>query len=145
MENASKALLMAAGVLIGVLVLSLAVFLFTDFGSKASKIYDRIQENQLTQYNAQYTVYSGREDITIYDIITVANKAKQNNEDYKEYTDFENIYKVRIIFIASSDSDRDLQDAADNKKQILIEEYNDVDINGNLSSTFNCKRCRISF
>ena len=33
MENASKALLMAAGVLIGVLILSLAVYLFENFGT----------------------------------------------------------------------------------------------------------------
>lgn len=34
MENASKALIMAGGVLIGILILSLAVYLFIDFGGK---------------------------------------------------------------------------------------------------------------
>ena len=38
MENASKALLMAAEVLIGLLILSLAVYLFADFGSTSAEI-----------------------------------------------------------------------------------------------------------
>ena len=50
MENASKALIMAAGVLIGILVLSLAVFLFMDFGARSSEIYSQVEHNQLTQY-----------------------------------------------------------------------------------------------
>jgi len=36
MENASKALLMAAGVLIGLLVLSLMVYLFASFASTSA-------------------------------------------------------------------------------------------------------------
>ena len=38
MENASKALLMAAGTLIGMLIISLAVYLFTSFGSRADQM-----------------------------------------------------------------------------------------------------------
>ena len=77
MENASKALIMAGGVLIGILILSLAVYLFIDFGGKASVIHDRITSNQLTQFNAQFNIYAGRIDVTIYQIITVANLAYQ--------------------------------------------------------------------
>ena len=62
MENASKALIMAAGVLIGVLILSLAAFLFLDFGATSESVYSQMESQQLTQYNAQYTVYSGRND-----------------------------------------------------------------------------------
>ena len=72
MENASKALIMAAGVLIGVLILSLAAFLFLDFGATSESVYSQMENQQLTQYNAQYTVYSGRKDITIYEIISIA-------------------------------------------------------------------------
>ena len=37
MENASKALLMAAGVLMGILIISLAVFLFVTFGATSAE------------------------------------------------------------------------------------------------------------
>ena len=96
MENASKALLMAAGVLVGILILSLAVFLFVDFGGKSKTINEQITDNQLVQYNAQYTKYTGRDNITIYEVASVINMAIQNNEDYKDYSDFDNLYKVDV-------------------------------------------------
>ena len=93
MENASKALIMAGGVLIGILILSLAVYLFIDFGGKAAVIHDRITSNQLTQFNAQFNVYAGRDDVTIYQIISLVNLAKENN---KNYEDAGNDYQVEI-------------------------------------------------
>ena len=59
MENASKALMMAAGVLIGLLILSLAVFLFTNFGAASAEAHRQNEENQINQFNAQFTVYEG--------------------------------------------------------------------------------------
>lgn len=82
MENASKALLMAAGVLIGVLILSLVVYLFLSFGSTSAEIHRQNDENQLSQFNIQFTSYEGKSEITIYDVITIANLAKDNNEYY---------------------------------------------------------------
>ena len=71
MENASKALLMAAGVLIGVLILSLAIYLFVSFGQTSAEINEKNRKQQIVQFNSQYTVYLGRDDITIYDIRTI--------------------------------------------------------------------------
>ncbi len=84
MENASNALLMAAGVLIGIMILSIAVFLFADFSGTSREIQDTISSNQLQQFNAQFTIYADREDLTIYDVISVANLAAQNNLEYPE-------------------------------------------------------------
>ena len=94
MENASNALIMAAGVLIGILILSLAVFLFSDFGATTREINSKMEEKQLSEYNAQYTVYVGREDVTIYDIITIVNLAKENNNYYKDFSNYEKNYKI---------------------------------------------------
>ncbi len=96
MENASNALIMAAGVLIGILILSLAVFLFSDFGATTREINSKMEEKQLSEYNAQYTVYVGREDVTIYDIITIVNLAKENNNYYKDFSNYEKNYKVTV-------------------------------------------------
>lgn len=82
MENATNALLMAGGVLIGILILSLAVYLFTTFGGTAAKVNDQNAQVQLTQFNAQFTKYEGITTNTIYDIITVAGLAKENNIYY---------------------------------------------------------------
>ena len=110
MENASRALIMAAGVLMGILVLSLAIFLFSDFGQQTQQLYNRMDENKLLQYNSQYSIYAGREDITIYDIITVANLARENNNIYKDLADFEDEYKVIVgLTITGKYSEANLQ------------------------------------
>lgn len=92
MENASNALIMAAGVLIGVLILSLAIFLITDFGQTSSEINRRITDQQLVEFNANFTSYESKERLTIYDIVTVAGFAQENNN----YYDNQNYYKVIV-------------------------------------------------
>ena len=98
MENASKALIMAAGVLIGVLILSLAVYLFVSFGTSSAQVHKLNEENQLNEFNTQFTSYEGREDITIYDVITVKNLADENNRHYEleSYTDSNFYITVRL-------------------------------------------------
>lgn len=83
MENASKALLMAAGVLIGLLVISLAVYLFTSFASTSADVHKQNEQQQIEQFNSQFTSYVGKEGITIYDVVTVANLATENNRYYE--------------------------------------------------------------
>lgn len=82
MENASKALLMAASVLIGVVILSLAVYLFTSFSGSVNEMEGQIEEGQLEQFNNKFTSYAGKDNLTIYDVITVANLAIENNKNY---------------------------------------------------------------
>ena len=82
MENASKALIMAGGVLIGVLVISLAVYLFVSFGQTSAEINDENSQKQLTQFNSKFTSYEGKKNLTIYDAITVAGYANENNKYY---------------------------------------------------------------
>ena len=83
MENASKALLMAAGVLIGILIISLGVYLFANFGGTSSQIHANIEQNQIEQFNSQFTTYVGKDNVTIHDVISMANLATQNNQNYE--------------------------------------------------------------
>lgn len=93
MENASKALLIAAGVLVGILVMSLGVYLFMDFGSQTAEVNKQNEQKQLSAFNSQFTSYAAYKDkddnwkITIYDIITLRGKAKENNEKYEDNQD----------------------------------------------------------
>lgn len=141
MENASKALVMAGGVLIGVLIMSLAVYLFVDFGSTSAKINAKNAEQQLVEFNSKFTSYEGYRDddgnwkITIYDIITLAGYAKENN-DYYEGVDDEQI-SINIL-----SSHLNVQNSLDlNYKNLIIEyvnpsgvpknfEYLGVELNG---------------
>ena len=82
MENASRALMMAAGVLIGLMILSLAVYLITSFGSASAEAHRTNEQNRINEFNTQFTQYEGRQDITIHDIVTVVNLARSNNKEY---------------------------------------------------------------
>ena len=82
MENASKALLMAAGVLMGVVILSLAAYLIVTFSSSADDVKSEIANNQLNKFNSQFLAYEQREDLTVYDILTAVNLAENNNKYY---------------------------------------------------------------
>lgn len=101
MENASKALLMAAGVLIGVLILSLAVYLFVSFGTASAELHKQKEQDQINQFNAQFTSYENKDDVTIYDVVSVARLASENNIYYEfekgnNYTDSDFYIKVTL-------------------------------------------------
>lgn len=83
MENASKALIMAAGVLIGVILLSLITYLFLSFAMSSAEIHKDSEQNRLNQFNSQFDSYEGKDGLTIYDVVTVANLATESNIYYE--------------------------------------------------------------
>ena len=73
MENASKALIIAGGILIAILIVTVAVYLFTNYGS-IGKSYDQtLQTTEIQKFNENFTRYEGREDVTIQEIVTLYN------------------------------------------------------------------------
>ena len=82
MENASKALIMAAEVLIGILILSLMVYLFVSFGSSAAEVNEEVDKTRLAEFNSQFDKYKDKNDITAYDILSLTNLATENNKYY---------------------------------------------------------------
>lgn len=118
MENASNALIIAGGVLIGVLILSLAVYLFADFGSTSAEINKKTEEQQLVQFNSKFTTYESTEKKwTVYDVVTVAGYARENNKYYTDSesdglvdnTYFENNYKITVRFESINGTTDNLQ------------------------------------
>lgn len=82
MENASKALLMAAGVLIGILILTLMVTLFLSAREVSSR-HDQVKKTEeVEQFNANFIKYVGK-DITMHQVITINNFAKIENNKIK--------------------------------------------------------------
>lgn len=81
MENASKALLIAASVLIGVLLMSLMVYVFYFSSDYSSKIKDNIAAKDVYETNVKFEIYNGRNDLTIHDIQTIFNLVNDYNEE----------------------------------------------------------------
>lgn len=78
MENASKALLMAGTVLVGILIITLMVTLFAS-SRDLSKEYQRNKESEaIQQFNVNFTQYLGQE-LSIHEVVTITNFANLNN------------------------------------------------------------------
>lgn len=92
MENATKALLIAAGVLIGIMVLSLGVSLYVSLGGYVDSTKEQLEANEIAKFNTQFLKYnntvlnnSGNEVVSfrvgIQDVVTAANIAYENNKN----------------------------------------------------------------
>ena len=83
MENASKALLMAAGMLIGILILTLIITLFAS-STELSNGYEREKKaEEIQQFNVNFMKYIGK-NLTIHEVVTICNFAIEkgfNRED----------------------------------------------------------------
>lgn len=90
MENASKALIMAAEILIGIMIISIGVYLFNTVGKYSAETTAKMEEAQIAQFNAQFLKFYGTSategkkteaiKCTIHDIVGLANLAKKVNE-----------------------------------------------------------------
>ena len=87
MENATKAMLMAAGVLIGLMVISLGISLYVSLSDYVESTQNEIAMTEIKEFNKQFTQYINYNAmsntveyaLTIQDIVTAANMAYENN------------------------------------------------------------------
>ncbi len=90
MENASKALLIAGGVLLMILLLSLFVYTVNKMGGSTARIYSDLEKSKVDEFNQVFLNYQvkayklgkdGKEiGLTMQDVISIVNFAKDNNE-----------------------------------------------------------------
>lgn len=108
MENASKALLMAAGILVGVLILALMVTLFLSSRELSTEYEKTKQTEAVQQFNVNFTQYLGQ-DLTIHQVVTICNFAYSNK-----------IHKVSVNGISE---EKNNQYTADKIQDNLKEKY----------------------
>ncbi len=129
MENASKALLMAAGVLIGILILSLMVTLFLSAKDVSSRHNQVKRTEEVEQFNTNFTKYVGK-DITTHQVLTICNFALKQNNKIKE---------VRVIGVTGITTER-IKEDLDNDELYYTMRITAVDDNGYVSEvTINKK------
>lgn len=87
MENATKALLIAGTVLIAIIMVSIAVFLYSRYKSQAESYSETVSAIELEKFNSKFDVYIGRENITAQEIVSAVNLAKEYNWQVKIYLD----------------------------------------------------------
>lgn len=92
MENASQALIMAASIILGVLLFSVFVYVFRA-GASLDETYDAAQNvRQMNLFNSYFEVYD-KDDNTIFDMITLANRAYSVNKD----ANYDETMAVKIV------------------------------------------------
>lgn len=79
MENASKALIIAGGVLIAVMIVSIAVYLFQSSGSLSQSYEDKLKQDAITAYNNKFLQYG--KNMNGQDMVSLINLIAETNEN----------------------------------------------------------------
>ena len=99
MENASKALVIAGGILLAMLTISLLFLLLSNINSSKMTEEEKLAAKQLQEFNQQWEAYNKK---VLYgtDVISVLNKAMDNNSKASVEDDTNKYYvnvKVNLI------------------------------------------------
>ena len=81
MENASKALIIAGGVLIVILVLTLFAYINTKMGSGTRNLYSKLEERNITEFNQKFLNYDGNNHLRIQEVVSLINMAENANRN----------------------------------------------------------------
>ena len=81
MENLSKALLMAGGMLIGILIASLFVYEMLYFSGKAKEYYAEVEKVEVTKFNSEFEKYANKSEITAQDVVSISNYLRYWNSN----------------------------------------------------------------
>lgn len=92
MENATKALLMAGGILIAIIIITLLVRTYGNIGAFQKQQLTAEEAEQIEEYNKEYTKYDGQ---YVYgtEVITIINRATNEKQKSGQET---KIY-IRIV------------------------------------------------
>lgn len=93
MENASKALLMAGGILIALLVIGALVLMFGNLQDYQMKKNASIDQSEVADFNNQFEPYN-KNNLTLMELKSVYNKITSNNAIHPEYKIDHNIDSV---------------------------------------------------
>lgn len=93
MENASKALIMAGGIFLAIALITFGVYTYSSLNKLAKSQDEKTEQQQLVDFNKSYEAYN-KSIMYGTDLITVMNKANDNNEMY----DNDEIYRITITF-----------------------------------------------
>lgn len=79
MENASKALIMAGGMLIALIIISILVVLFGNIGDVYYEQGESLTVEQLEEYNRKFAVYNNTKGLYGSELLSLANLADEYN------------------------------------------------------------------
>lgn len=170
MENASKALIMGASILLAIMIVSVGVALYTSFSEYGHSTINQLEEAKITEFNNKYTKYYGMTaeyneqkkqyinrpiEVTAHDIVSVANLSKENNEYYelnKNYAGNENSYYVQVVVKYNKNkSEQNFETLTEEQKNQFLKENSLTEIKNSQGITttvetkyYKCEEVKIS-
>lgn len=104
-QNLSRALLMAAAVLVAMLVLALGAYLYSSFSARVEETVKQNEVALIQTYNDKFTQYEKRENLSVQDIVSIINLAREcniNNQVVGEDTTSNLYIKVSITGVSAA-------------------------------------------
>ncbi len=126
MENASKALIMAVSIILGIMIVTFLCFAFGMVKNLNSKNMTQIEETETAKFNEEFFKYyeNGKDiiEVTSHDIISISNFVKENNSkyDFKEAT--QNSYYVTIDVYTKSEKIYNFEKSNQDEYSIFLEQ-----------------------
>lgn len=100
-ENSTNALMIAAGVLISVMIISVAVYLFKSSADFAQSYYADIDSKTTQAFNNEFEIYN-TDNVTIQDMVSLANFARDTNIKNGVENDKNNSIYIQVILYNGS-------------------------------------------
>ena len=112
MENASRALVMAGGVLIALLVLGALMLMFNNLSVYQNQQDQNVKNDQIAEFNNQFIPYE-KDNLTLMELKSVYNKIESNNQRNPDRQIYQNIISDNIY----SDIGKDFKELKEEDKQ----------------------------
>lgn len=93
MENASKALIIAGGILVGLIIIGLLVIVLTNVGAFNKGAEEIKQSEQIAAFNKQFESYN-KQILRGAEVATVINKIRNNNKTFEDNIDYQIKWKI---------------------------------------------------
>lgn len=120
MENASKALIIAAEIMFGVILLTMFLLMYFAWSNFSGTVDNNLRDVEINKFNSQFQVYNGRNDLTAHDVITIMNLA----EEYNKKVENDPAYTITVTGVSVGDKLEFIQDNINKKFKINSIYYN---------------------
>ena len=124
MENATRALTMAGGILIALMILGALFLMFNNLSSYQNQNDTSTKSTQIAEFNNQFEPYN-KDNLTLMELRSVYNKVNSNNTKNPEY-------KIEMIYEFNSNHEDG------NLKENFKSNFTAIEEAEKMNSTFSC-------
>ncbi len=124
MENATRALTMAGGILIALMILGALFLMFNNLSSYQNQNDTSTKSTQIAEFNNQFEPYN-KDNLTLMELHSVYNKVNSNNTKNPEY-------KIEMIYEFNSNHEDG------NLKENFKSNFTAIEEAEKMNSTFSC-------